>query len=214
MPSGGHGRGRHRARAQGLPAGRAHGHPAPRLQRLPDLRDLAQGVEADRLDDDDGALLVVRGEDSGLRAGRRRVSDEAVRSTGARGPDPAVVDSQRSLGSPMPTPAKRGKLAYTFLRAFLAVSLIPMVAAGYYLVSISEESLRQESQRIQESLAVGFADTVWNYLTTYKNILLELAHLEEFTNSNPDAAGLERQNQYLNRIMQLHAAIMEVSVLN
>lgn len=114
----------------------------------------------------------------------------------------------------MPTPAKRGKLAYTFLRAFLAVSLIPMVAAGYYLVSISEESLRQESQRIQESLAVGFADTVWNYLTTYKNILLELAHLEEFSNPNPDAVGLERQNQYLNRIMQLHAAIMEVSVLD
>src|SRR5208282_5287748 len=111
-------------------------------------------------------------------------------------------------------PNKQGKLAHTFLGAFLAVSLVPMLVAAYYLVNISQESLKQESQRIQESLAVGFADTVWNYITEYKNILLELSHLEEFTNSSLDSGTVDRQNQYLNRIMQLQAAIMEVSVLD
>lgn len=108
-------------------------------------------------------------------------------------------------------PDKRGKLLHTFMGAFLAVSLIPLLIAAYYLVNISQQSLKQESQHIQERLAGGFADTVWNFIAQYKNILLEQAHLEEFTSGNFDSGVLDRQNQYF---MQLQAAIMEVSILN
>jgi signal transduction histidine kinase len=107
----------------------------------------------------------------------------------------------------MAPPARRGKLAYKILFWFLLISLAPMGVVGYHLVGISQASLRKETLAMQESLAVGFADTVYKYVTTFRNVLSETAGIDEFASMNP-----VKQQQYLNRIMQVHLAVLELSV--
>ncbi|MFA6003664.1 MAG: ATP-binding protein [Elusimicrobiota bacterium] len=104
---------------------------------------------------------------------------------------------------------RRGKLAYKILFWFLLISLAPMIVVGYHLVGISQASLRKETLSMQESLAVGFADTVYKYVTTFRNVLAETSGIEEFASMDP-----RRQQQYLNRIMQVHLAVLELSVIN
>lgn len=104
----------------------------------------------------------------------------------------------------------RFKLAYKFLFWFWVISLVPLAFMGSRLIQLSQVSLKKESLRIQESLAVGFADTVHNYITTYKNILIDVAHIKEFS-SNFTA---EKQQPILSRLMQLHAAFLELSVFD
>src|SRR3954469_18383124 len=108
----------------------------------------------------------------------------------------------------MPT-KRRGKLAYKILFGFLVTSLAPMGLVGWHLISISQASLRKETLAMQESLAVGFADTVYKYVATFKNVLSETAGLEDFVGMNA-----AKQQQYLNRIMQVHLAVLELSVIN
>ncbi|OGR99478.1 MAG: hypothetical protein A2V88_04560 [Elusimicrobia bacterium RBG_16_66_12] len=104
---------------------------------------------------------------------------------------------------------RRGKLAYKILFWFLLISLGPMVFVGFQLVSISQQSLRKETLAMQESLTVGFADTVQKYVTTFRNVLTETSGLEDFVTMSP-----VKQQQYLNRILQIHLAVLEISVLN
>jgi signal transduction histidine kinase len=108
----------------------------------------------------------------------------------------------------MPT-RRRGKLAYKILFWFLLISLVPMAIVGYHLINVSQQSLRKETLTMQESLAVGFADTVDKYIATFRNVMTETSSLEDFTSMNP-----ARQQQYLNRILQIHLAVLELSVMN
>ncbi len=109
----------------------------------------------------------------------------------------------------MPSTRNRGKLAYKILFWFLLISLAPMIFVGWHLVGITQQSLRKETLAMQESLAVGFSDTVYKYVTTFRNVLTETAGLEDFITMNP-----AKQTQYLNRILQIHFAVLELSVLN
>jgi signal transduction histidine kinase len=104
---------------------------------------------------------------------------------------------------------RRGKLAYKILFWFLLISLAPMGFVGWHLVGISQQSLRKETLAMQESLAVGFADTVQKYVTTFRNVLTETSSLEDFVTMNPI-----KQQQSLTRILQIHLAVLELSVLN
>jgi signal transduction histidine kinase len=104
--------------------------------------------------------------------------------------------------------SRRGKLAYKILFWFLLISLAPMGVVGYHLVNISQASLRKETLSMQESLAVGFADTAYKYVATFRNVLTETAALDEFVSMSA-----AKQQQYLNRIMQVHLAILELSVM-
>src|SRR5579883_2885990 len=103
----------------------------------------------------------------------------------------------------------RGKLAYKILGWFLGISLIPMGFVGYLLVNVSQSSLRKETLSMQESLAVGFADTVYKYVSTYRNVLAETSGLDDFASMNA-----AKQKQYLDRILQVHMAVLELSVIN
>jgi signal transduction histidine kinase len=103
----------------------------------------------------------------------------------------------------------RGKLAYKILFWFLLISLAPMGFVGWRLVGITQQSLRRETLAMQESLAVGFADTTYKYVTTFRNVLTETAGLDDFVSMNS-----AKQQQYLNRILQIHFAVLELSVLN
>jgi signal transduction histidine kinase len=103
----------------------------------------------------------------------------------------------------------RGKLAYKILFWFLLISLAPMGFVGWHLVGITQQSLRKETLAMQESLAVGFADTTYKYVTTFRNVLTETAGLEDFVSMNP-----AKQQQFLGRILQIHFAVLELSVIN
>lgn len=104
---------------------------------------------------------------------------------------------------------KRGKLFFKFLVLFLLVSLGPLGVIGYYLINLTQISLKKESLRIQKSLAVGFADTVSRYVNTFKNVLQEAARLQDFATMS-----VERQRKVLNSLMQQHAAFIELSVID
>ena len=107
------------------------------------------------------------------------------------------------------SPRKRGKLFYKFLVIFLIVSLVPLGVVGYYLVNLGKETLNKAISRDQESLAVGFADTVSSYIINFRNVLFDAAHLEDFASMD-----VGKQQGLVNHIMQLHAAFLEISVID
>jgi len=106
-------------------------------------------------------------------------------------------------------PKKRGRLFYKFLFVFLIVSLVPLGIVGYYLVNLSQVTLNRAISRDQEALAVGFSDTVSSYVTNFRNVLFDAAHLEDFSSMN---AG--KQQALINHVMQLHAPFLELSVID
>jgi signal transduction histidine kinase len=106
-------------------------------------------------------------------------------------------------------PKKRGRLFYKFLLIFLIVSLVPLGIVGYYLVNLSQITLNRAISRDQEALAVGFADTVSSYIINFRNVLFDAAHLEDFASMNTP-----KQQALVSHIMQLHAAFLEISVIN
>jgi signal transduction histidine kinase len=103
---------------------------------------------------------------------------------------------------------KRGRLFYKFLFVFLIVSLVPLGIVGYYLVNLTQVTLNKAITRDQEALAVGFSDTVSTYITSFRNVLYDAAHLSDFVGMD-----VEKQKNMVNNIMQLHAAFLEVSVI-
>lgn len=109
----------------------------------------------------------------------------------------------------MPPRKKRGKLFYKLLLIFLLVSLVPLGIVGYYLINLSQVTLNKAITRDQEALAVGFADTVSNYVISFRNILYETAHLEDFYTMN-----VSKEQTMINHLMQVHSAFLEISVVN
>jgi len=104
---------------------------------------------------------------------------------------------------------KRGKLFYKLLIIFFVVSLLPLGIVSYYLVNLTQTTLNRSIIRDQEALALAFADTVTNYVISFRNILYESAHLEDFYTMNR-----EKINTLVTNMMQLHPAFLEISVLN
>ena len=103
----------------------------------------------------------------------------------------------------------RGKLAYKILFWFLLISLAPIGFVGWHLVGITQQSMRKETLAMQESLAVGFADTAYKFVDTFKKVLQETAALDDFTSMEE-----AKQKQYLERILQIHVPVLEVSVID
>lgn len=104
---------------------------------------------------------------------------------------------------------KKGKLFVKFLLVFLIISLLPLGIVGYYLISVSQDTLNKAISHDQEALAVGFADTVSSYVINFRNVLVDAAHLPDFSSMNEN-----KQRNLINHIMQLHAAFLEISVVN
>lgn len=103
----------------------------------------------------------------------------------------------------------KGKLFLKLLLVFLFVSLLPLGIVGYYLINVSQTTLNKAISHDQEALAIGFADTVSSYVINFRNVLVDAAHLPDFTSMNK-----ERQRALIDHIMQLHAAFLEISVVD
>ncbi|GAB4031386.1 MAG: hypothetical protein Fur0012_08520 [Elusimicrobiota bacterium] len=104
---------------------------------------------------------------------------------------------------------KRGRLFYKLLFIFLVVSLLPLAIVGYYLIDLTQVTLNKAITRDQEALAIGFSETVSNYVVSFRNILYDAAHLEDFYTMN-----VAKEQSMLNHLMQVHSAFLEVSVVN
>lgn len=104
---------------------------------------------------------------------------------------------------------KRGKLFYKLLFILLVVSLLPLGIVSYYLVDLTRITLNKSIIRDQEALAIAFSDNVTNYVISFRNLLYDAAHLEDFSSMN-----IEKMKIFLNNMMQIHSAFLELSVLN
>lgn len=104
---------------------------------------------------------------------------------------------------------KRGKLFYKLLFILLVVSLLPLGIVSYYLVDLTRITLNKSIIRDQEALAIAFSDNVTNYVISFRNLLYDAAHLEDFSTMN-----IEKMKVFLNNMMQIHSAFLELSVLN
>ncbi|MEW5950465.1 MAG: ATP-binding protein [Elusimicrobiota bacterium] len=104
---------------------------------------------------------------------------------------------------------KRGRLFYKLLFIFLVVSLLPLAIVGYYLIDLTQVTLNKAITRDQEALAIGFSETVSNYVVSFRNILYDAAHLEDFYTMNS-----AKEQSMLNHLMQVHSSFLEVSVVN
>jgi len=80
---------------------------------------------------------------------------------------------------------------------------------SYYLVNLTQTTLNKSIIRDQEALALAFADTVTNYVISFRNILYDSAHLEDFYSMNTEKIKL-----LVNNMMHIHSAFLEMSVLN
>lgn len=104
---------------------------------------------------------------------------------------------------------KRGKLFYKLLFIFLVVSLLPLGIVSYYLVNLTKYTLNKSIVKDQEALAIAFADTVTNYVISFRNILYDSAHLETFYTMNT-----AKMQDLINSMMQIHSAFLELSVID
>ena len=104
---------------------------------------------------------------------------------------------------------KRGKLFFKFLFVLLVVSLGPLAFVGYYTLNQSKAVIKQAVLTDQRTLAVGLTNTVHNYVVSFHNVLSDAARLPEF-----QAQDALHQKDVLYRLLQIHAAFIEMSVLD
>ncbi len=104
---------------------------------------------------------------------------------------------------------KRGRLFYKLLFIFLVVSLLPLGIVSYYIVSLTQITLNKSIIRDQEALAIAFADTVRNYVISFRNILYDLSNSESVLSMN-----VEKINTLLNNTMEIHSSILEMSLID
>lgn len=171
--------------------------------------------------DNKGRTALAIAKDSGFEEGIRLLS--AWRSPPAptpaeRKPPAATIQSAPKFSLPELSWFSRlsvlryaapGRLAYKFLFVCLLASLVPLGVAGYYIVNLNRIALSRTISRDQEALVVGFADTVSSYIINFKNVLADTARLESFSSMN-----MYRQQSHIYHTMQLHAAFLEISVID
>jgi signal transduction histidine kinase len=132
----------------------------------------------------------------------------------------------------MPLGQRRGRLAYKILFWFLIISLGPMGIVGYHLIGISQASLHNQILGTEKSLAASFAETVYKYISTYRDILGEAAALPEFSSGESGSqAGSQslssrrsgtlslresgsQAGSYLKHLLEAHVAVLELSILD
>ena len=100
-------------------------------------------------------------------------------------------------------------LFHKSLLIFGLISLLPLGVVSWYLVESSQRTLKDSILRDQKSLAIGFADTVYNYVTSFRNVLIDASRRDDFS-----LMLLSRQKSAINKMMQIHAAFLEMSVID
>jgi len=104
---------------------------------------------------------------------------------------------------------RRGRLFFKFLFVLLLVSLGPLAVAGYYMLSLSKNILVRSTLAGQQTLTIGLADTVYNYVNNFRNVLFDAARLDEFQRND-----LAAQTATLNRLIKVHAPLLELSIID
>lgn len=105
--------------------------------------------------------------------------------------------------------AKRGRLFYKLLIILLVASLGPLSVVGYYMLTQSKAVLQKYALMDQESLAVGFSNTVYNYVRSSLNSMRDTAILNEFQSGE-----VAQQKAILERNVNVNTAFLEMFVVN
>lgn len=104
---------------------------------------------------------------------------------------------------------KRGRLSFKLLFWFLCISLVPVGVMGWHLTNTSLKVFKEVSLRNQQATAARFAETVTHTIGGFQEVLKQTARLGEFA-----ATSAAQKEEYLLRVMQLHPAFLEISVVD
>jgi len=105
--------------------------------------------------------------------------------------------------------SKRGRLFYKLLIILLLASLGPLSVVGYYMLGQSKDVLQKYALVDQEALAVGFSNTVYNYVRSFLNSVRDTALLSEFQGGD-----VGQQKAILERNVNVNTAFLEMFVVN
>jgi len=100
-----------------------------------------------------------------------------------------------------------GKLFFKVLFVLLLVSLGPLSIVGYYTLTQSKDIIKEALLNDQRALASGLTDMVYTYVITFRDVLIDASRQPEFQTANSSG-----HQAALNRLMQIHAAFLEVAV--
>ncbi len=117
--------------------------------------------------------------------------------------------------SPMPAQAKapvsaapRGKLLHKLLLLFLALSIVPILLARFFLIGVSDYFIQKESRGVKLAIAQKIAGNVEAYMVNIQNIL-QVAH------KSGDFLSMNRLNQtaIMSNVMNAYPMFMRMAVL-
>lgn len=105
--------------------------------------------------------------------------------------------------------AKRGRLVYKLLIILLFASLGPLSVGGYYMLSQSRDVLLKYALADQEALAIGFSNTIYNYLRSFLYSVRDTALLNELQGGDPI-----QQKAILDRNVNVNSLFVDMFVVN
>lgn len=106
-------------------------------------------------------------------------------------------------------PAKKGKLLHKLLLLFLSLSIIPILAARFFLIGVSDFYIQKESRGVKLGIAQKVAGNAAAYMENVKNILQVIHKSNDFLAMNPRS-----QKAILSNVMISYPMFMRMAVVD
>jgi len=104
---------------------------------------------------------------------------------------------------------RRGRLLHKLLGLFLALSVIPLLLAGYQLVRVGEDYIRKQVIRVKTGIAQKVASNVTSYMEDKKNTLQIVHKSSDFLTMTA-----RHQKPILGNLMNAYPVFMRMTVLD
>jgi len=104
---------------------------------------------------------------------------------------------------------QRGKLLYKLLAFFLALSLVPLMVAGFLLIHVGNNIIQKQIIGVKQEIAQKVASNVTNYLEDKRNALQIVHKSSDFLTMDP-----RRQSEILSNVMNAYPMFMRMTVID
>jgi len=118
-------------------------------------------------------------------------------------PSPSLVFPDHDVQS------QRGKLLYKLLAFFLALSLVPLIVAGFLLIHVGNNIIQKQIIGVKQEIALKVASNVTNYLEDKRNALQIVHKSSDFLTMDP-----LRQSEILSNVMNAYPMFMRMTVID
>jgi signal transduction histidine kinase len=106
-------------------------------------------------------------------------------------------------------PASRGRLLHKLLAIFLALSILPLLLAGYQLIAVGEHYIQNQVIQVKKAIAQKVASNVISYLDDKVNVLRIVQQSKDFLTMEPS-----HQKFILSNVMQSYPIFMRMKVVD